>query len=77
MGSTSLRARVPVQPRTELRICSESVPEPRAAFWRINGFRASLLIWTLDEWEKMESPPADAQYHPCGVWCALRLDCES
>ena len=74
MSSNSLRAKVPAQPRTELRIRPESGPEPRAAFWRINGYRAKLLIWTLEEWEKLESPPPDAQFHPCGIWCALRLD---
>ena len=45
-----------------------------AAFWLINGYRVKLLIWTPDEWERMESPPSDAQFHPVGVWCALRLD---
>ncbi len=49
-------------------------PESQAAYWRINGCRARLLIWTPDEWKKMKPPPADAQYHPCGLWCALRLD---
>jgi hypothetical protein len=74
MGGNLLRARVSEPPRALLRLCPESGPEPRAAFWRINGYRARLLIWTRDEWERMESPPADAQYHPCGVWCALRVD---
>jgi hypothetical protein len=45
-----------------------------AVFWKINGFRAKLLVWTPDEWARLESRPADAQFHPSGVWCALRLD---
>ena len=55
-----------------------SVPGARTGspvpLWRINGYRARLLIWTPDEWEKMDAPPPDAQYHPSGVWCALRMD---
>jgi hypothetical protein len=70
----SLMGRVISQPRTELRFCGESVNQERAAFWRINGYRARLLVWTRDEWERMDSPPSDAQLHPAGVWCALRLD---
>jgi hypothetical protein len=46
----------------------------RAIFWRINGYRARLLVWTIPEWEKLETRPSDAQYHPSGVWCALRMD---
>jgi hypothetical protein len=48
--------------------------EPREAYWLINGYRARLLIWTVDEWKKLEATPPDAQYHPCGLWCALRVD---
>jgi hypothetical protein len=57
-----------------LRVYEEPEPGPQVVFWRINGYRARLLIWTLDEWDKMDSPPPDAQYHPSGVWCALRMD---
>jgi hypothetical protein len=49
-------------------------PDSGAVLWRINGFRARLLVWTVEEWEKLEAHPIDAQYHPSGVWCALRLD---
>lgn len=42
--------------------------------WRINGYPARLLIWSVEEWEHLESRPIDAQYHPFGVWCALRLE---
>jgi hypothetical protein len=77
MSRTLLRGRVMEPSRGELRVGSGSAPEPAAAFWRINGYRAKLLIWTRDEWERMESPPPDAQLHPCGVWCALRLESSS
>jgi hypothetical protein len=57
-----------------LRLYIHSRPDSGAIFWRINGFRAKLLVWTADEWEKLEARPPDAQFHPSGVWCALRLD---
>jgi hypothetical protein len=57
-----------------LRLYLHSRPEARGVFWRINGFRAKLLVWTAEEWEKMDARPPDAQFHPSGVWCALRLD---
>jgi hypothetical protein len=58
----------------EFRLYAEPALETKAAYWRINGFRARLLVWTIAEWEKLEARPADAQYHPSGVWCALRMD---
>ena len=73
MNATQV-ARVFAQPRTDLRLCEEPARDERAAFWWINGYRARLLIWTRDEWENMETPPSDAQFHPAGVWCALRMD---
>jgi hypothetical protein len=52
----------------------QTSPDSRAAFWRIDGFRARLLVWTPEEWAKLEVRPPDAQLHPSGVWCALRVD---
>lgn len=57
-----------------LRLYIQSRPDSGALFWRINGFRAKLLVWTPEEWDRLEPRPADAQLHPCGVWCALRMD---
>ena len=57
-----------------LRLHAPGSPEAIAVCWRINGYRARLFVWTLEEWENLESRPTDAQYHPSGVWCALRLD---
>jgi hypothetical protein len=50
------------------------LPEANNARWRINGYRATIIIWSAEEWEKLTERPNDAQYYPCGVWCALRLD---
>jgi hypothetical protein len=72
--SASSPAAVYPYARPKASLPEESASEPRAAFWRINGFRARLLIWTLSEWETLDARPPDAQYHPSGVWCALRLD---
>lgn len=47
---------------------------PPTAGWRINGYAARLVIWSPEEWEKLEVRPMDAQFHPFGVWCALRLE---
>jgi hypothetical protein len=57
-----------------LRLYIHSRPDTESIFWRINGFRARLLVWTAEEWNKLDARPADAQFHPSGVWCALRLE---
>jgi hypothetical protein len=57
-----------------LRLFLHSGPESGSVFWRINGFRAKLLVWTSEEWNNLDTRPVDAQFHPSGVWCALRLD---
>lgn len=57
-----------------LRLYARSGEDPGSVAWRINGFRAKLLVWTEDEWQRMEARPTDAQHHPSGVWCALRMD---
>jgi hypothetical protein len=44
------------------------------AHWRINGHVATLHVWTDDAFRELTERPADAQYFPCGVWCALRVD---
>ncbi len=57
-----------------LRLCIHSRPDTGSIYWRINGFRTKLLVWTAEEWEALEVRPTDAQFHPSGVWCALRLE---
>ena len=71
---TATQARGYPPARGEVRLFVEHSPESGAVFWRINGYRARLVIWTVEEWEKLDRHPKDAQYHPCGVWCALRMD---
>ncbi len=48
--------------------------EYNMAYWRINGYGATLVIWTAEEWAALAIHPTDAQHIPCGLWCALRLD---
>lgn len=57
-----------------VRLYLHSRPASEGIFWKINGFRATLLVWTMEEWSRLESRPQDAQLHPSGVWCALRVD---
>lgn len=70
-----MMATLPVRSvRSGPRLYVEEDAPSRAAFWRINGYRASLYIWTSAEWEAMSERPGDAQYHPSGMWCALRVE---
>lgn len=48
--------------------------ERNVAHWRINGYPATIVIWTTAEWNDLRERPLDAQYYPCGVWCALRMN---
>ena len=64
--------------RPSLRIfdtsSSLSTAGAKAAQWLINGYRASIIVWTAEEWERLAERPHDAQLHPSGVWCALRVE---
>lgn len=60
--------------RAEVRLFQAPDPDAQTARWRINGHGATIFIWTADQWERLAERPADAQYYPCGVWCALRMD---
>jgi hypothetical protein len=64
----------PLRTRGQLRLWRAGAGDSPAIMWRINGYRASLLVWTQDEWAKLDVRPADAQYHPSGIWCALRIE---
>jgi hypothetical protein len=57
-----------------IRFKSPNFAASRSACWRINGHPARLLIWSVEEWERLPERPPDAQYHPYGFWCALRLE---
>jgi hypothetical protein len=71
------------------RSVSDATPSPRlnlfkpqsqppsacpAARWTINGFPAILIIWTQEQWSNLKERPSDAQFHPNGLWCALRME---
>lgn len=45
-----------------------------SARWLINGFPATILVWTEEEWARLTDRPSDAQPYPNGTWCALRID---
>ena len=44
-------------------------------YWRINGYRAAMLVWTDAEFERLAAweRPADAQHFSCGIWAVLRM----
>ncbi len=44
------------------------------AHWRINGYRAAVIVWTAEEWGVLTERPSDAQPLPSGMWCALRWE---
>ena len=35
---------------------------------------AIVVIWTQEQWADLKDRPKDAQLHPTGVWCALRME---
>ncbi len=52
-----------------------TLPVMDVAYWRVNGYRAAMLVWTDAEFERLaayERPP-DAQHLSCGVWAVLRM----
>jgi hypothetical protein len=45
-------------------------------YWRVNGYRAAMLVWTDAEFEQLPARerPADAQhFSSCGIWAVLRM----
>jgi hypothetical protein len=55
---------------------AEPLPRPKdVVFWRINGYRAAMLVWTDAEYERLADweRPADAQRFSCGIWAVLRM----
>ena len=70
-----LRRDTGIVPETTLRIFQTSgINDDEGTHWRINGHPATIFIWTAEEWEQLETRPADAQRHPSGSWCVLRMD---
>ena len=60
--------------RSNLRLHAPAEDLVNSARWFINGFPATILVWTADEWSKLAHRPLDAQQVPNGTWCALRID---
>jgi hypothetical protein len=52
----------------------QSSPEKVGLTWSINGFPATLMIWTDAQWSQLDVQPHDAQRYPDGYWCTLRMD---
>jgi hypothetical protein len=44
-------------------------------YWRVNGHRAAMFVWTDDEFERLAvwERPKDAQRFACGIWAVLRM----
>jgi hypothetical protein len=60
--------------RAALALYQPTETQGNVTRWRINGYRAAIILWTAEEWERLTERPTDAQYFPCGVWCALRME---
>jgi hypothetical protein len=60
--------------RPQLSLFTPPNSEANIASWSINGYPATIIIWTAEEWERLPERPTDAQRYPCGVWCALRME---
>ena len=71
---TSHHPTLPGHPGSPASTYQPGDPERNVAYWRINGHPATIVIWTTAEWDTLRERPLDAQYYPCGVWCALRMD---
>jgi hypothetical protein len=61
-------------PRPVLGLYMPPEAEANVTRWKINGYPASIVIWTAEEYELLPERPRDAQYYACGVWCALRME---
>ena len=60
--------------RSTLKLHLPTEEIANSARWLINGFPATILVWTADEWSKLTERPQDAQQVPNGTWCVLRMD---
>ena len=64
----------PVSKRSHLKLHLPTGEIANSARWLINGFPATILVWTAEEWSRLTDRPHDAQQVPNGSWCALRID---
>jgi hypothetical protein len=73
----SERSLAHARPRGRLRlfkIPQGSKAAPPVARWLINGFPATVIIWTEEQWAELDEHPEDAQALPNGIWCVLRME---
>ncbi len=72
--SNAARASEVAMKRNNLRLHVPSADLASSARWLINGFPATILIWSAEEWARLTEHPNDAQQYPNGIWCALRME---
>ncbi len=60
--------------RSTLKLHLPTAELANSARWLINGFPATIFVWTAEEWARLSVRPHDAQQVPNGTWCALRID---
>ena len=68
-----LRSVAPSPTRPRLNLFGIGPEGRNSTRWLINGHRATLFVWTSEEWERLPDRPPDAQFAPSGIWCALRM----
>ena len=72
--SRAARATHIATPRDKLRLHLPSADLASSVRWLINGFPATIIFWTPEEWSRLTERPNDAQQYPNGIWCALRIE---
>ena len=60
--------------RSRIRIHLPAEEVASSTRWLINGFPATILFWTADEWSRLTDRPEHAQQSPNGIWCVLKID---
>ncbi len=73
MRNAALSADVAMK-RSRLRLHKPPSDIAGSTHWLINGFPATIMIWTAEEWSRLTERPHDAQESPNGIWCALRME---
>jgi hypothetical protein len=72
--SSALRAHGHASGTDRLRLHLPTAEIASSARWLINGFPATILVWTAEEWARLTDRPKDAQQYPNGTWCVLRIE---
>jgi hypothetical protein len=72
--NTAVRATRVATPRSTLKLHRPPEEITSTARWLINGFPATISVWTAEEWARLSERPSDAQPFPNGSWCALRME---